>query len=207
MIRYIFYRIALPRAGITNEISRFDRVMIQRANPKIDRCDSTEREMSLTMVAKHSKTTSRKKCEKRRVEDLLSPLLLPVVRAGRQMENGGAGHGTVTCTVKERGNTTSLFAGRESVARARTCLFVSHCLLLPPITPSCSSPRLSRPFYALSTRDINRIAVRAGHEPRVNRFREASDLEYFVVRLVWTILRESAMWKIFVRCQCNTYVI
>lgn len=142
-----------------------------------------EREVSFTMVAKHSEITSRKKCEKRRIEGLLSSLPLPVVRAERQMENGGAGHGTVTCTVKERGNTTVLFA-RICCTRPHLPLRLSLPPPPPPVTSSSSSPRLSRPFYALSTRDINRIAVRAGHEPRVNRFREASDLEYFVVCLV-----------------------
>lgn len=114
-----------------------------------------EREVSFTMVAKHSEITSRKKCEKRRIEGLLSSLPLPVVRAERQMENGGAGHGTVTCTVKERGNTTVLFAGRESVARARTCLFVSHCLLLllPPLPPP-PLPRVFRGPFTLSLRGI-----------------------------------------------------
>lgn len=89
---------------------------------------------------------------RREVEGLLSSVPFPshCTCARRQMENSGAGHGTVTCTVKEsRGNTTGSFAGRESVARARTCL-----LSLPPPRLSSplltSSPGLSRPFYALS---------------------------------------------------------
>lgn len=113
---------------------------------------------------------------------------LPVVRARCQMENDGAGHGTVTCTVKERG----------LVRRARICCTLppalassSHRLLLPsPPLPSLpfpsfpfpflpfpsllfSCPRLSRALLRSLSRDINRTAVRAGHEPRVNRFREA----------------------------------